>query len=48
MKVVVLSLNTNVLMVFNYILLWCNECKRHQALLKRNIKYDDGYDGKQL
>lgn len=48
MKVVVLSPNTNVLMVFNYILLWCNEFQRHQALLKSNIKYDDGCKGKQL
>lgn len=40
MMVVVLSFNTNVLMVFNSILLWHNEFKMHQGFAeeKRKIK----------
>lgn len=38
MKVVVLSFNTNVLMAFNYMLLWCNEFKMHQGFAEEKHK----------
>lgn len=38
MKAAVLSLSANVLMVFNYLLLWYNEVEMLQGSLKGNIK----------
>lgn len=38
MKAVVSSLSTNVLMVFNYILLWHSAFKMHQGSAKKKHK----------